>query len=422
MAHNVYIIGGVRTPFTKSFTSYSKITTQQLMEASLTELVRKYKLEGKFIGDVALGALMTSSKNWNLARECVLSSGLSAATPAYNVQRACGTSFETAFQIYSKIALGFIETGIAGGVDTNSDAPIEVNSELREFLMKMQKSKTISDKMKTILDSSIAKFGFSAPAVVEPRTGLSMGQHTELMVKQWQVTQKEQDLIAVRSHQNAAKAYREGFYSDLVVPVGNLKQDSFIREETTLEKLSVLKPAFDKEHGTITAGNASPLSDGSSAVLLTSEIGAQQLGVKPQAKFVDFQVSAVDFVGGEGLLMAPTIAVANLLKRQNMELQDFDYYEIHEAFAGQVVCTLKAWESAEYCKDKLNWSSSLGSIDQSKMNIMGGSLALGHPFAATGGRIIASLAKILAGTNKKALVSICTAGGMGIAGIIEGVK
>ncbi|MFN3696647.1 MAG: acetyl-CoA C-acetyltransferase [Pseudobdellovibrio sp.] len=421
MIRNVYIIGGVRTPFVKSFTSYSKISTQKLMEISLNELVIKYNLKGQFVGDVALGALMTSSKNWNLARECVLSSGLHPSTPAYNVQRACGTSYETAYQIYSKIALGFIETGIAGGVDTNSDAPVEVNEELRQFLLKIQKSKSVRDKIKNILSASISKFGLSVPAVIEPRTGLSMGQHAELMVKHWNISQKEQDFIAWRSHQNAVKAYRNGFYADLVVPVNNVYQDSFIREDTTLEKLSLLKPVFDTSDGTITAGNASPLSDGSSAVLLTSEMGAQQLGLRPQAKFIDFQVSAVDFVGGDGLLMAPTIAVAKLLKRQNMRLQDFDYYEIHEAFAGQVACTLKAWESDDYCQKTLDLPSSLGSIDQNKLNIVGGSLALGHPFAATGGRILASLAKILAGSNKKALISICTAGGMGIAGIIEGV-
>lgn len=415
----VYILGGVRTPFVKSFTSYKHISTQVLMESSLNELVKKYNLHNQLIDDVALGALITSSKNWNLARECVLSTELHPATPAYNVQRACGTSLEAAYQLFAKIKIGSIDTAIAGGVDTNSDVPIEVNAELKKQLISFKNAKTLSEKMKVLSSTPFSKLGFSSPGVVEPRTGLSMGQHCEKMVQEWGVSQKEQDLIALRSHLNAAKAYEQGFYKDLLVKVDGIDKDSFVRADTSIEKLSKLKPAFE-ENGTITAGNASPLTDGSSVIVMGNKEGANKLSLKPLAKIIDVQATAVDFVHGEGLLMAPTIAVAKLLKRQNLKLQDFDYYEIHEAFAGQVVCTLKAWESDKYCQTKMGLSSNLGSIDLDKMNVVGGSVALGHPFAATGGRILMSLSKLLSGTNKRGLISICTAGGMGIAAIIEG--
>lgn len=416
----VYIAGGIRTPFVKSFTNFGGITTTELMSYSLNALVDKYNLKGVTIDDVALGALITSSRNWNLARECVLSSGLSPYTPAYNVQRACGTSLEAAYQLYAKIKIGSIETAIAGGVDTNSDAPIEVNADLREMLFDLRNSKTFSDKVRSILQTKLSKLGFNVPGVVEPRTGLSMGQHCELMVKEWRVSQGEQDALALKSHQNAFNAYQNGFYNELISPVKSVTKDGFVRGDTTLEKLSKLKPAFDKLNGTITAGNASPLSDGSSAVILASEEGIKKLSLKSLAKIIDIQVAAVDFVGGEGLLMAPTIAVKNLLVRNKLQLQDFDYYEIHEAFAGQVICTLKAWNSDQYCKTKLSLSQKLGEIDLQKMNVVGGSLALGHPFAATGGRILSTLAHQLQGTQKRGLISICTAGGMGIAAIIEG--
>lgn len=415
----VYILGGIRTPFVKSFTSYKDISTQTLMEYSLKELVKKYNLKNQLIDDVALGALITSSKNWNLARECVLSTELNPATPAYNVQRACGTSLEAAYQLFAKMKIGSIDTGIAGGVDTNSDVPIEVSPELKKQLMAFKHAKTFSDKMKVLSSTHFSKLGFSSPGVVEPRTGLSMGQHCEKMVQEWGVSQKEQDLIALRSHANAAKAYEQGFYQDLLVPVAGISKDGFVRADTSMEKLSKLKPAFE-ENGSITAGNASPLTDGSSVVVMGNMEGARKLSLNPLAKIIDVQATAVDFVHGEGLLMAPTIAVARLLKRNNLKLQDFDYYEIHEAFAGQVACTLKAWESDKYCQTKMGLSTNLGSIDLDKMNVVGGSVSLGHPFAATGGRILMSLFKLLSGSKKRGLISICTAGGMGIAAILEG--
>lgn len=418
---DVYILGSARTPFTKSFTGYKNISTQALMEHSLNALVSRYQLEGKTLGDVALGAVINSALTQNLSRECVLSTNLNPNTPGYTVQRACGTGLEAACQIFSKIKVGLIDTGIAGGVDSNSAAPIEVNESLRRALLRIKQSKSLVDRIQAIASSTSLSWGFKVADIVEPRSGLSMGEHCELMVKEWGVTQREQDEVALRSHQRAAKAYSEKFYEDLIVPVGDLSIDTFVRVDTSLEKLSKLKPAFDETGGTITAGNASPLSDGSSAVLIANMEGARALNLEPMAKIIDIQVSAVDFVHGEGLLMAPTYAIARLLERNKLSLQDFDLYEIHEAFAGQVVCTLKALDSSSYCREKLGLGSKLGEIPDNKMNIVGGSIALGHPFAATGGRILGSLAKLLAGTQKRGLISICTAGGMGIAAIVEGV-
>ncbi len=420
MKRDVYIVGGIRTPFVKSFSAYKGLSTQQLMDIALKALVKKYALDGVLLGDVALGALITSSRSWNLARESVLSSGLHPETPAYNLQRACGTSLEAAYQIYAKIALGHIDSGIAGGVDTNTDAPLEVNAAFRELLFNFRNAKSFAEKLSAIRLIRPLQLGIIAPAVVEPRTGLSMGEHCELMVKEWNISQADQDLLALLSHQNAAKAYREGFYQDLITPVGTINRDLFVREDTSLERLAKLKPAFSKENGSITAGNASPLTDGASAVLLSSGEEARRNHWPICARLVDFQVTAVDFVGGAGLLMAPAKAVANLLSRNNLSLQDFDYYEIHEAFAGQVLCTLKAWESENYCKSVMKLEHKLGAIDRSKMNTVGGSIALGHPFAATGSRILSSLGKQLKGTKKRGLISICTAGGMGIAAVLEG--
>ncbi|MFZ4403498.1 MAG: acetyl-CoA C-acetyltransferase [Pseudobdellovibrionaceae bacterium] len=420
---NVYIVGGARTPFVKSMTDYRNVTTQQLMTESLLQTVKKFNLQGHKLGDVALGAVMNSSANWGLARECVLGSGLHPHTPAYFVQRACGTGLEAASQIALKIAAGQIESGIAGGVDSNSDLPIMVSDSLAQKLLLLNSAKTLGDRLKILATLQFADLKPKFPAVVEPRTGLSMGQHCEQMVKEWKIRREDQDQLAYESHQKADKAYRDGFYEDLVFPFAELKKDKLVRAETTLEKLAKLKPAFDfSGEGTLTAGNSTPLTDGSSAVLLANEQEAQKNKWPLLARFVDAQVAALDFVGGEGLLMAPAVAVGKLLARNNLTLQDFDFYEIHEAFAGQVLCTLKAWESADYCQKYLGINNPLGSIDRNRMNVKGGSLAVGHPFSATGGRIVASLAKTLNQRGKgRGLISICTAGGMGVAAILEAV-
>lgn len=419
----VYIAGGARTPFVKSLTLYADITTQALMIGALQALIVKMHLQGKIVGDVGLGAVINSSLNWNLARECVLGSQLDPHTPAYTLQRACGTSLETTLQIALKISNYQMENGIAGGVDTNSDLPMMMPRSYVQKMIALRQAKTFGEKLKMLAKLRPQDLKPLYPTVVEPRTHLSMGEHCEKMVKEWQISRQAQDELALKSHQNGVKAYDEGFYNDLVDEFNGIKKDGILRSDTTLEKLSKLKTAFDtSDQGTLTAGNSSPLTDGASAVLLTSETAAKQNNHPLLARFVDAQVAAVDFVHGEGLLMAPTIAVSELLKRNHLTLQDFDFYEIHEAFAGQVLCTLKAWESAEYCKRVLNREEPLGPIDRTKMNIKGGSVALGHPFAATGTRIVASLAKMLHQKGSgRGLISICTAGGMGVAAILEAV-
>lgn len=419
----VYISGSSRTPFVKSMTTYNDVTTQALMIAALQTLVTKMHLEGKIVGDVGLGAVMNSSDNWNLSRECVLGTNLDPHTPGYTLQRACGTSLETTLQIALKISNYQIENGISGGVDSNSDLPLMLQRSLAHKLLALHNAKTFAERMKIL--ASIRPYDFKPqyPAIVEPRTHLSMGQHCELMVKEWNISRMEQDELALKSHQNGVAAYAAGFYDDLVFEYMGLKRDGILRADTSLEKLAKLKPVFDpSEKGTLTAGNSSPLTDGAAAVFLTSEESAKQFNHPLLARFVDAQVAAVDFVHGEGLLMAPTIAVSELLKRNNLSLQDFDIYEIHEAFAGQVLCTLKAWESEEYCKRVLKRNAPLGAIDRSKMNLKGGSVALGHPFGATGARIVGSLAKMLHERGKgRGLISICTAGGMGVVAILEAV-
>ncbi len=417
----VAILAGSRTPFTKSFTNYSRTSNKELMTATLKDLVAKTNLQGEILGDVSLGAVMKNASDWNLSRESLLSSGLDPHTPGYDVQRACGTGLETAAQIALKIAAGQIESGIAGGTDTNSDIAGVLPHEFSWIMMEAQKEPSLVGKMKKFAELKPEFLKPRFPNVQEPRTGLSMGQHCERMVKDWKITREAQDELAYHSHQNAAKAYAEGFYNDLVFEFKGLKKDSFVRPDTTIEKLAKLKPAFDfTGTGTLTAGNSTPLTDGASAVLLGSEDFAKKHNLSTLAYLVDAEYAAIDYVGGEGLLMAPAYAVARMLRRNNLTLQDFDFYEIHEAFAGQVLCTLKAWESDEYCRTKLGADKALGSIDRSKMNIRGGSLALGHPFAATGGRILISLAKMLSQKGSgRGLISICTAGGMGVVAIVE---
>lgn len=417
-----YILGGNRIPFTKSMSHYLGVSPQELMTASLKGLVDRYSLSNIQLGDVALGAVMKSSKDFNLARESVLGSGLHPCTPAFDLQRACGTSLEAAWVQSLKIQAGMISSAIAAGVDTNSDLPIEFPNSFSKKLLRMHVAKTMGQKLGRALSFSFGDLKPILPAVAEPRTGLSMGEHTEKMVKEWSISRAEQDELAFRSHQNAAKAYAEGFFKDQITSFHGLEKDALVRGETTLEKLSKLKPAFDRSAaGTLTAGNSTALTDGSSATLLGTDDFAKERGLTPMARFVDAEVAAVNFVAGEGLLIAPTIAVGRMLQRQKMKLQDFDYYEIHEAFAGQVLCTIKAWESEEYCQKTMGLSR-LGEIDLAKMNIKGGSLAVGHPFAATGSRILNSAAHILKGKKgARCLISVCTAGGMGVVAILEGV-
>ncbi|MEZ5464158.1 MAG: acetyl-CoA C-acetyltransferase [Lysobacteraceae bacterium] len=418
----VAILGGVRIPFCRNNTAYSDVGNLGMSIRTLGALVEQYGLHGEILGEVAMGAVIKHSSDWNLGREATLSSGLSPHTPGITLQRACGTSLDSVITVGNKIALGQIDAGIGGGSDTTSDVPIVYGKKLRRRILRMAAARSLGDRLKAWKGFRPRELKPEFPGVAEPRTGKSMGEHCEMMAKEWGISREDQDALAYASHQHAAAAYESGFFRDLVVPFRGLDRDNILRPDTTLEKLATLKPAFDRisGKGTLTAGNSTPLTDGASAALLASDDWARAHGHEPMAYLVDSQVAAVDFVHGEGLLMAPAWAVAQLLARNNLTLQDFDFYEIHEAFAAQVLCTLKAWESEDFCRDKLGLDAPLGSINRDKLNVNGSSLALGHPFAATGARIVATAAKLLKEKGKgRALISICTAGGMGVTAIVE---
>jgi len=417
----VAVVGANRIPFARSNTAYAQLSNQDMLTATLRGLVAKHKLEGETLGEVAGGAVMKHSRDWNLVRECVLSSGLSPATPAYDIQQACGTGLEAAILVANKIALGQVDSGIACGVDTTSDAPIAVNEDLRAILLELNAARSNVDRLRTLARLRPGQLVPEIPRNAEPRTGLSMGEHTAIMAREWGITRLAQDELAAASHQHLGVAYDEGFEADLVSPYLGLERDQNLRPESTVEKLAKLKPVFGGEDGTMTAGNSTPLSDGAAAVLLGTEEWGERHGLTALARFVDAETAAVDYVGGrEGLLMAPAYAVPRLLDRQGLKLQDFDLYEIHEAFAAQVLCTLAAWEDPVFCKERLGRDAPLGSIDRDKLNVRGGSLAAGHPFAATGGRIVGNLAKLLSERGGgRGLISICAAGGQGVVAILE---
>ena len=418
----VAIIGGNRIPFARSNGPYAIASNQAMLTAALEGLIERFNLHGLRMGEVAAGAVLKHSRDFNLTRECVLGSRLSPTTPAYDIQQACGTGLEAALLVANKIALGQIECGIAGGVDTTSDAPIGINEGLRRILLQANRAKTTGDKLKTFLQLRPGHLIPEFPRNGEPRTGLSMGDHCELMAQTWNIARAEQDQLALESHQKMAAAYAEGWHNDLMTPFLGLTRDNNLRPDLTLEKLASLKPAFEKSaKGTLTAGNSTPLTDGASLVLLGSEAWAKERGLPVLAYLRDGESAAVDFVkGAEGLLMAPVYAVPRLLARNGLTLQDFDYYEIHEAFAAQVLCTLKAWEDPQYCQTRLGLDAPLGTLDRSRLNVKGSSLAAGHPFAATGGRIVANLAKLLDVAGKgRGLISICAAGGQGVTAILE---
>lgn len=417
----VAIIGGNRIPFARSNGAYFKATNTDMLTAALNGLVDRFGLQGQRLGEVVAGAVLKHSRDFNMTRECVLDTQLAPETPAYDIQQACGTGLQAAFAVANKIALGQIEVGIAGGVDTTSDAPIAFGDGLRKALLELNIAKTAKDRLKALTKINVKDL-LDAPKNGEPRTGLSMGDHQAITTLEWGIAREAQDELAASSHQKMAKAYDEGFFDDLMTPFLGLERDNNLRPDSSVEKLAKLKPAFGKgDARTMTAGNSTPLTDGASVVLLASEEWAKANGHEVLAYLSFSETAAVDFIGKkEGLLMAPAYAVPRMLDRAGLKLQDFDYYEIHEAFAAQVLSTLKAWEDPKFCKERLGLNAALGSIDRSKLNVNGSSLAAGHPFAATGGRIIATAAKIL---NQKGsgrvLVSICAAGGQGVTAIIE---
>jgi acetyl-CoA C-acetyltransferase len=419
----VAIIGGNRIPFMRSNTAYSYASNMDMLSATLQGLVQRYHLEGERLGEVAAGAVMKHSRDFNLAREATLNSGLALETPAYDVQQACGTGLEAAILVANKIALGQIDVGIAAGTDTASDAPIALNEKYRRMILDLNKAKTLGQRLKTLLRFRPSFILPSLPQNAEPRTGLSMGEHCERMVKQWNISREAQDELTWKSHQNLLTAYDEGFFDDLISPFEGIKRDGIMRD-TPIEKLAKLKPAFDRENGSLTAANSTTLTDGAASVLLASEQWANERNLPIMAYLTFSEVAAVDFYSqgedSEGLLMAPAYAVPRMLKRAGISLQDFDFYELHEAFAAQALCTMKAWEDKDFCQQKLGLEEALGSIDRSKLNVKGSSVATGHPFAATGPRIIATLAKILEQKGEgRGLISICAAGGQGVTAIIE---
>jgi|TARA_B100001094_G_scaffold92193_1_gene88101 acetyl-CoA C-acetyltransferase len=419
----VAIIGGNRIPFVRSNTSYSHASNMEMLSATLQGLVNRFGLSGQRLGEVAAGAVMKHSRDFNLAREATLNSGLSLQTPAYDVQQACGTGLEAAILVGNKIALGQIECGIAAGTDTASDAPIALNEKYRHMILSLNRAKTFGQRLRALASIRPSFMLPLLPANAEPRTGLSMGQHCELMVKHWDVSREDQDELTFNSHQNLMAAYECGFFDDLIQPFKGVERDGIMRD-TPLQKLAKLKPAYDPVNGTLTAANSTTLTDGAAAVLMGSEEWAQRNSLPVQAYLTTSEVAAVDFYSqgeqSEGLLMAPAYAVPRLLARAGLTLQDFDFYEIHEAFAAQALCTMKAWEDDTFCKEKLGLNGALGSIDRSKLNVNGSSVATGHPFAATGPRIIATLAKLLEQKgNGRGLISICAAGGQGVTAILE---
>ncbi|WP_459612109.1 acetyl-CoA C-acetyltransferase [Corynebacterium urogenitale] len=429
----VAILGGNRIPFARSNKEYADASNQDMLTAALDGLVARYGLQGEELGLVAAGAVLKHARDFNLTREVVLGSALSSTTPAFDLQMACGTGLAALVQVADAIALGRIEAGIGGGVDTTSDAPLAVNDELRKTLIKVANAKTTQQRLKLLGSVRPSQFAPEQPSNGEPRTGLSMGEHAAITARELEISREDQDQLAAESHQKLAKAYEAGFFDDLVTPFLGVQRDTNLRPDSTVEKLAKLKPVFGKRdaeaHGTsatMTAGNSTPLTDGASVILASSEEWAEKHNIPVRAYLVDSEVASVDFIHGhngctpDGLLMSPTIAVKRILERNGLSLQDFDFYEIHEAFASQTLATLKAWESEEYCRERLGLDKPLGSIDRAKLNVNGSSLAAGHPFAATGGRIIASTAKLLEQKGSgRALVSICAAGGQGIVAILE---
>ena len=417
----VAVLGGVRIPFARQNGPYARASNQDMLTATLDALVDTFSLEGETLGEVAAGAVLKHSRDFNLTRESVLGSQLAPETPAYDVQQACGTGLEATVLVANKIALGQIEAGIAGGVDTTSDAPLALNEDLRQTLLEANRATSAAGRVRAMAKIRPQQIVPAIPRNAEPRTGLSMGEHAAIMAREWGIAREEQDELAVHSHRNLAAAYDTGFLDDLVIPFLGLERDQNLRPDSSVEKLAKLRPVFGGPEGTMTAGNSTPLSDGASTVLLASEEWAAAHGIPVQAYITGAQTAAVDHVHKrEGLLMAPAYAMPTMLARAELGLGDFDFYEIHEAFAAQVLCTLKAWEDPVFCRERLGLQEPLGHIDRDRLNVHGGSLGAGHPFGATGGRIVAGLAKMLGQRGHgRGLISICAAGGLGVTAIME---
>jgi len=422
-SRRVAVVAANRIPFARANSTYAHASNQDMLTVTLDGLVDRASLHGERLGEVVGGAVLKHPRDRDLTRESVLGSRLAPETPAYDVQQACGTGLEAVVLVANKIALGQIDAGIACGVDTASDAPISLNDDLRGILLDLNRARSAGARLKALTRIRPGQIVPETPRNEEPRTGLSMGEHTARMALDWGVTREEQDDLAARSHRRLAAAYDRGFFDDLVSPYLGLERDQNLRPDSSPEKLAKLKPVFGARNGdgTMTAGNSTPLSDGASAVLLASEDWARERGLEVLAYVTQAQTAAVDHVHrGDGLLMAPVFAMPRMLDRAGIGLEDFDLYEIHEAFAAQVLCTLKAWADPVFCRERLDRDAPLGTIDPDRLNVNGGSLAAGHPFAATGGRIVGGLAKALHERGSgRGVISICAAGGQGVVAVLE---
>ncbi|WP_327289320.1 acetyl-CoA C-acetyltransferase [Streptomyces sp. NBC_01198] len=417
----VAVIAGNRIPFARSDGPYATASNQDMLTAALDGLAARTGLDGARVGEFAAGAVLKHSRDFNLARETVLGSVLDPATPAHDLQQACGTGLQAVFAVAAKIALGVIDAGIAGGTDTTSDAPLGVNDELRRALLAARRARTLGGRARALAAVRPRHLAPDIPRNAEPRTGLSMGEHAALTAARWGIGRPEQDELAAASHQRLAAAYERGFFDPLVTPYRGLTRDQNLRPDSTVEKLARLRPVYGGPDGTMTAGNSTPLTDGAAVVLLASEEWAAEHGLEPLAFLTAYETAAVDYVSGEeGLLMAPAYAVPRMLARAGLGLGDFDFYEVHEAFASQVLATLAAWEDKAYCAERLGLDAPLGPVDRARLNVTGSSLATGHPFAATGARIVATLAQLLAARGRpgRGLISICAAGGQGVTAIL----
>ena len=419
VARRVAIVDGARVPFARSDGPYATASNQEMLTAVLDALVERQGLQGPgAVGEFVAGAVLKHSRDFNLARETVLGSKLDPRTPAYDIQQACGTGLQAVIAAANKIALGQTESAIAGGADTASDAPLGVNDDLRRILLEARRAKSAGARLKALARIRPAHLVPDIPRNAEPRTGLSMGEHAAVTARAWGVTREAQDELAATSHQRLAAAYERGFFRELVVPFRGLDRDQNLRPDSTAGKLATLKPVFGVKDPdpTMTAGNSTPLTDGAAVVLLASEEWAEARGLEVLAYLTAYETAAVDFVQGDvvqgedGLLMAPAHAVPRMLERAGLGMVDFDLVEIHEAFASQVLATLAAWEK-----------QGLAPVDRARLNVTGSSLATGHPFAATGARIVATLAKLLAERDGpgRGLISVCAAGGQGVTAILE---
>ena len=418
-AKRVWLVPGVRTPIARVDAGLRSLDAVALsvpvakaMGAQLAAGTRP---------DLMVWGTVASNLGWsNIAREVLLDAGLDPSTPAFSTVLACSTSMVAAFEAAGMLG-GTSELALAGGVESMSRIQIALSQGLSDWLRRLTQARTVGERIDRFLAVRAADVKLHVPGVKNRATGRSMGEHCEEMAKAWKIAREAQDRLAFASHERAVKAMAAGFFDDLVIPAGEASRDGIPRADTTVEKLAKLKPAFDREAGTITAGNASPLTDGAAALWVATESGLSRLPAgRPRARLVDWEIAAVD-IFHEGLLMAPAYAIPRLLARHGLSLADIDLWEVHEAFAAQVLCNVAALEDEAFVREKAGVSAALGRFPWERFNPNGGSVAIGHPFGATGARILSQAVKELCamGPGKRAVVSICADGGLGTVALLE---